>query len=266
MIRSIQLHSGVTLRAAVTGNGPALVFIHGLGGNFSFWANQARHFSASRRVVRYDLRGHGESSPSLRQDTFDHAEDLVALLDVLEIKRASLVGLSMGGLIAQAAAARFPDRIERLVLTGTVPIFAPPGKLRLNQLAELAETEGMDGVARAFVPGLFGSDVPETDPRAIAIADSFRRQDAGSFAAAARALALADVTPFLGSITAPTLLCYGENDRLTPPKSGARLAAQLADARLEIIPDAGHVAPVEAPVAFDSAVERFLGQGMGNGG
>jgi 3-oxoadipate enol-lactonase len=264
MIQPYQLPSGVSLRVSDAGNGTPIVFLHGLGGNLSFWANQAREFSKTRRTLRYDLRGHGDSSPSVRQTLADHAEDLRQLLDELELDRAEVVGLSMGGMIAQYFAATHPERVSALVLTGTVPVFAPPGRDRLNLLADLAETTGMEGVVRNFVGGLFAAETAETDPRYRAIAEAFCGQDARSFAAAARALAEADVTSLLERISAPTFLCYGENDRLTPPKSGQRLADRISGARLTVIPGGGHVLPIENPDGFNQAVAEFLrDQGSG---
>ncbi len=263
MIRLHKLPSGVSLRVSDAGEGPPLIFVHGLGGNLSFWANQARAFSRAFRTIRHDLRGHGNSSPSNAQTLADHAEDLLHLLDELELERISLVGLSMGGMIAQYVAATVPERISALVLTGTVSKFAPPGRERLHLLADLAQTEGMEGVIRNFVPELFGTETAATDPRYRAVAEAFSEQDTPSFAAASRALAEADVTPLLDRITAPTLLCYGENDHLTPPKSGQRLADRISGARLTVLPGGGHVLPIENPEGFNGAVEEFLGQGVG---
>lgn len=263
MIRPHKLPSGVSLRVSDAGDGFPVLLIHGLGGNLSFWANQAREFSRRFRTIRFDLRGHGNSSPSIHQTLADHAEDLRYLLDELELERAALVGLSMGGMIAQYFAATLPDRVSALVLTGTVPKFAPPGRDRLNLLADLADREGMDGVIGNFVGGLFGVETPATDPRYRAVAEAFSEQDTRSFAAAARALAEADVSSLLENISAPTFLCYGENDRLTPPKSGQRLADRIAGARLAVIPGGGHVLPIENPDGFNRAVEAFLGEGPG---
>lgn len=258
MIRLHKLPTGVSLRVFDAGAGAPVIFIHGLGGNLSFWANQAREFSRGHRVIRYDLRGHGGSSPDIRQTLSDHADDLWHLLEELEIDQASLVGLSMGGMIAQTFAATYPDRVSALVLTGTVAKFAPPGRDRLNLLAELADREGMTGVIDNFVPGLFGTEIPPTDSRYRAVAEAFSEQDTRSFAAAARALAEADVTPLLDRIAAPTFLCYGENDRLTPPKSGARLAENIGGARLTVVSGGGHVLPIENPDGFNRAALGFL--------
>jgi 3-oxoadipate enol-lactonase/4-carboxymuconolactone decarboxylase len=246
----------LTLQTSVSGDGPNLVLIHGMGGNLSFWAGQARTFSRRFRVIRYDVRGHGASSPSVRQDLETHARDLATLLDALTVETTHVVGLSMGGLIAQAFAASFPHRIDRLALVGTVAAFPAKGKEALRNLATLADAEGMASVAARFVPQLFGQ--PPLESRRRALIAAMAAQDAASFSAAARALADADLTPSLSNITAPTLLCYGAHDRQTPSFLGERIAAALADARMEIFPNAGHLPSFESPLEFDRALLRFF--------
>ncbi|HMW02022.1 MAG TPA: alpha/beta fold hydrolase [Acidobacteriota bacterium] len=259
MIYTYDLSTGVSLRVNLSGEGEPIVFIHGLGGNFSFWAGQVRDLAYRFQVIRYDLRGHGGSSVSSVQTPQDHVADLAALLETLEIDQVRLVGLSMGGVIAQTFAATYPERVRQLVLVSTTSAFPPKGKEALAHLAHLAETQGMRAVADAFAPRLFGSVIDlKLDDRFQALAAAFTEQDPASFAATYRALALADVTPELSKIQTETLLVYGENDRQTPPFFGEALVSKLPNARMVVVPKLGHVLPIEDPKTFNRILLEFL--------
>ncbi|HNJ39284.1 MAG TPA: alpha/beta hydrolase, partial [Acidobacteriota bacterium] len=151
------------------------------------------------------------------------------------------------------------ERVRQLVLVSTTSAFPPKGKEALAHLAHLAETQGMRAVADAFAPRLFGSVIDlKLDDRFQALAAAFTEQDPASFAAACRALALADVTPELSKIQTETLLVYGENDRQTPPFFGEALVSKLPNARMVVVPKLGHVLPIEDPKTFNRILLEFL--------
>ncbi|MBX7218918.1 MAG: alpha/beta fold hydrolase [Blastocatellia bacterium] len=259
MLQRIQVDAETILQVSVSGSGEPVVFIHGLGGNLSFWAGQARALSQHFTVVRYDLRGHGGSSPSTNQALFTHVKDLRALLKTLAIPKAHLVGLSLGGIIAQAFAGQFQVLVRRLVLASTTSSFPRKGKAALHALATVAREQGMQAVAESFAIRLFGHEVTLEDTSYQALAAAFLTQDRASFAATAEMLAEADVTPLLHRISAKTLLCYAANDRQTPPTFGEHLESHIMGSELHVFENAGHVFPLEIPQEFNQRLLDFLG-------
>lgn len=220
------------------GAGPALVLVHGLCGSENWWrrnlATLARHFTVS--VL--ELRGYGRNRALLPARIDAAAEAVAGYIAGLPGGRAHLLGHSMGGQIAIHLAARFPERVDRLVLVSAT------GLLRgtVAAMALRLPVEALE-LAPSFAPTL--------------ARDALR---AGPLNLLASALELLgdDVSGLAPRIAAPTLLLWGENDRLVPPALGEALRAILPGARLEVLPDAGHVVFWDRPERFNPLVISFL--------
>jgi 3-oxoadipate enol-lactonase len=243
------------------GSGPWLLLAHCLGGSLEVWRPyQIDAFAKRFHVLAYDGRGHGRSSTPAGDFTVaDLADDAVRLMDELAIERASVVGLSMGGMMAQYLAIGHPDRVDKLVLADTTSFYEGASVEMWRQRAVAAESEGLEPLAGPTMERWFTPPFREAQPEAVArIRAIFVSNDARGYAGAARALAGFDVRAQLGRITAPTLWLSGDQDSACPPEQARQLASAFPHARFELIPSAAHIASVEQPEAFNTAVLDFL--------
>ncbi|MEW2086596.1 alpha/beta fold hydrolase [Streptomyces sp. NPDC005283] len=234
------------------GDGVPLVFIHGWTANRHRWDHQMTHFAPKRRVIRLDLRGHGESDGSAR--TIEElAGDVVALLDHLEVDRFIPVGHSMGGMITQTLALSHPERIERLVLVNSISRMTySRGRGLLMAASTLVPFRLFvaTNIQRAFAPGHPREEVREY----IRGSSATPREVVMTCYAAMRAF---DVLDRVGEISTPTLLVHGYHDIQLPVSQMLRMAKDYPDAVVRIV-DAGHELPVEKPAELTSALDRFV--------
>ena len=242
------------------GRGPAVVLLHGLGDSHELWRHQIPALAAHHRVVAVDLRGHGRS-PLGRTDfgLEDMAEDVTLTLAELGIARPIVVGLSMGGGVAQCLAIRHPELVHALVLVSTSSDFPPATRERFVTRAALAEREGMAAVLDATVGRWFTTEYADRRPEEVQrTRDSVLATDPVAFAAASRANAVRHLTPSLRSIRCPVLFVGGARDPADPRRALAIYRQELADLRWELLPGASHLVPVEAAEAFTAILLRFL--------
>jgi 3-oxoadipate enol-lactonase len=230
--------------------GPALVFINSLGTDLRIWDDVARILSPDFRIVRYDKRGHGlsELGPD-RYDMADYARDLGALLDALGVARAIIVGLSIGGLIAQELYRQRPELFAALVLSDTA------AKIGTDQSwdARIADIErgGIDAIADSVLERWFTADFRANRKDELAgWRAMLTRTPKTGYLAACGALKRADLRPYAGTIQAVTLCLVGEEDGSTPVPLVRETAGLIKGARFEIIKGAGHVPNIERPEAF----------------
>jgi pimeloyl-ACP methyl ester carboxylesterase len=242
------------------GNGPTVVFLHGLGGTRLAWGPQLDALSDRFRCVAWDMPGYGGSAPLLPLSYAGIAERLRVLLDRLEVERAHLVGLSFGGMHALHFTLAHPERVGRLVLASTSPAFGMDGTRAEDWMADRLRpidaggrpSDGAERVIDAITARpLVGTARTET-------LASFDRISPEGFRAAVTCLPTNDHRDRLATIQAPALVIVGELDRETPVSYARVLADGLPDARLEILAGVGHLTPTEAPDAFNRLVAEFL--------
>lgn len=237
---------------------PVIVFTGSLGTDLTMWRPQSDRLNQHFRTLRYEIRGHGRSEvPPGPYSIDDLGSDLVALLDRLEIERAFLCGLSIGGMISMWVAAHAPERVERLVLCCTSAQLGPPEGWR--ERAATVRADGVEAVADAvlgrwFTPG-FGAEHPEVIERMRGQLTATPRE---GYAGCCEAIEKMDLTAELPSIQAPALVLAGEDDPATPPEHGRRIAELIPDARFEVISPAAHLATVERPDLTTAMILRFL--------
>jgi len=235
------------------GEGVPLVFVHGWTANRHRWDHQTAHFSKTRRVVRLDLRGHGESTGAGVRRIDDLAADVLTLLDHLKIERFVIVGHSMGGMIAQTVALSHPERVERMVLVNSIGKMAySRGRALLMAASTLVPFKLFvaANIQRAFAPGH-----PREEVRAhIRASAGTPREVVMTLYGAMRAF---DVSDRLGAIQAPTLIVHGYHDVQLPIGPMLRLATAYPDAEVRVL-DAGHELPVEKPAELTAVLDRFL--------
>ena len=237
---------------------PVIAFTGSLGTDLTMWQPQADRLTGRFRTLRYDVRGHGASEvPPGPYSIADLGSDLVALLDRLEIERASLCGLSIGGMISMWVGVHAPERVERLVLCSTSALLGPPSAW--TERAATVRANGVGAVAdvvlgRWFTPG-FAQAHPEVIERMRRILTATPSE---GYAGCCDAIAEMDLTPDLPSIVAPTLVLSGEQDPATPPEHGRRIAELIPGARFEIVSPAAHIATIERPDLTTAMILRFF--------
>ncbi len=220
-------------------SGPPLVLLHGLAGSGAWWTRNLPALSAEFRVMAIDLPGFGTSHPDARLILDEVPAQLAGLLGELGLERAHVVGHSMGGLVAAALAADHPERVDRLVLVDA-------GFLSL------------DPTWRHRITGPLRT-LPWTAPTIIPtlVRDTLRSGPVRMAKATAQVLRQ-DWRDKLPAITAPTLVVWGQHDRICNPRIGEAIVAAVPGARLVVIKGAGHNPMWEKPAAFDREVIDFL--------
>lgn len=257
---------GLKIEHTVVGTGlgaevETLLFLHGLGGDHTNWHPQLEPFGATRRVISWTMPGYGESDAVEPMTWSTLADSAVELLDRYEVERATLVGLSMGGMVAQQFAVDHPHRVERLVLVATSPSFGRPGsdfaeKYLASRYKPLDDGKTPADLAPAVVEGLLGPD-PHPDAEANCIA-SMSRITSDAYRRALGCLVTWAFDDQLHRIDAPTLCVAGADDRTAPVSSMQRLTDGIDGARLEVIEACGHLVNLDKPLEFNALLSEFL--------
>jgi len=249
------------------GEGQPLILVMGIGYDATLWGmHQVPFFSKYFRTIVFDNRDVGRSSQATGPYTIaDMADDVAGLMDGLDIKRAHVLGLSMGGLICQQLALRHPRRLDKMVLTGTgaAPARAAFDPISVWSFVKSHDVEGMTFAAQQFV-WLF-SDSFLCNREAVSqtlqmLASNPNPVNAEAYQRQADAYVKYDGQDQLERITAPTLVVAGEQDRLTPPWVCAKVADSIPKARFQLVKGDGasHVLPIERADDFNSIVLSFL--------
>lgn len=240
--------------------GLPVVFANSLGSDLRVWDAMAAVLPARLRLIRYDKRGHGLSDATPGPYSAELlADDLAALLDHLEVQRALVVGLSIGGLIAQALLMRRPDLVRALVLMDTA---AKVGDAAMwAQRIATVEAQGIEPLAEGLMQRWFSHAFRENRPDELATwRNMVVRQTAVGYAACCAALRDADLTEAAARISVPTLVMVGDEDGATPPALVEATADLIAGARFEVIQGAGHIPCVEHPRHCAALLLSFISE------
>jgi 3-oxoadipate enol-lactonase len=237
---------------------PVVVLSHALGATSAIWDAQEPALAERFRVLRYDLRGHGRSPvPDAPTTLAELGGDVTELLDGLGVERASLVGVSLGGMISLWLAAFRPERVERLVVACTSAQLGTPESWR--ERADLVRAEGTGAVADAVVGRWFTAAFAAAEPaRVRAYRDGIAATPAAGYAGLCHAIETMDLRADLGRVEAPTLVVAGAEDPSTPPDHGRAIADRIRGASLLVLGRAAHLANVEQPDAFNRALLAHL--------
>lgn len=262
-VRPVRVHGG-DLAVEIRGEGAALLLVHGFPLDRNMWRHQLAGLSRWRRIAP-DLRGFGASSNVAREATGgelrSYADDLVATLDALGVDRAVVCGLSMGGYVAFELLRRHADRVRALILMDTrAEADTPEGRRSRDEMAELAMRDGAAAIAERMLPRLLARATAETQPETVALVRGMIERAAPvGIAAALRAMRdRPDSRELLGAITVPVLALGGSDDELTPPAVMQAMTAAIPGAHFAEVPAAGHLAPLEQPLAVNGLVSDFL--------
>jgi len=242
---------------AGTGDATPIVFLHGVGSDKSVWRPQIDHFGASRRAIAFDYPGYGESDLVAGAARDDFAASILAAMSALDIGRAHVCGLSLGGVIAIAMHAAAPQRCASLIIADSFAVH-PDGQGIHDRSIAASHSMTMRALAEARTGVLLGSAA--TDELRAEVINTMAGIDPSAYRIGAEAVWLADQRDRVSAIDVPTLILVGEEDAITPPALSEELRRLIPGSRLQRIAKAGHLANAEQPQAFNLAVESILSQ------
>lgn len=257
---SYDLHNTVELAYAEAGQGEPLVLIHGLGGSRNDWELQWPALTPHFRAIAPDLRGHGLSpKPAGPYRIALFAADVAMLMRRIEARPAHVVGLSLGGAVAQQLALDAPEMVRSLVLVNTAASFMSQGwRRRLMGVRRFAATyfSGMDKVAATVANQLF--PLLEQASLRYEAAARLSINDPRTYRESLLAIARFNAIDQLHMIACPTLVVSGDVDYAVPLSSKRFLAENIPTSRLVVIPRSGHATPADQPEVFNQVVTEFL--------
>jgi 3-oxoadipate enol-lactonase len=239
---------------------PALVLVNSLGTDARIWDSVIARLAGRYRVISYDKRGHGLSdAPGGDYSLDDHVSDLAGLLRYLDIERLALAGVSVGGLIAQDFALRYPDRLAALVLCDTA---AKVGDVAMwDERIATARQLGLAALAEPVMARWFTERFRRERPAEVAgWRNMLARMPVDGYAGTCAALRDADLRGAIAAITVPTLVVVGEQDLATPVELVRGMAQAIAGSQFVTIPDCGHIPSIEQPQALTALMTRFLNE------
>ncbi len=254
--------NGTKINCVLSGKKDASVVVlsHSLGSGMNMWDPQIEALEPYYRVLRYDMRGHGESDAPKGAYTLEQlAADVVGLLDALEIATVHFVGLSIGGMIGQCLGLNYADRLTSLVLCSTAAVIPKEAKPMFEERKQIARQKGMSALVDGTMERWFTLPYRHTNPPAVdLIRKQFLATPVAGFIGCSEAILGLDYLDRLSEIKRPTLIMVGEEDQGTPVAASEAIHAGIFNSQLEVLPSAAHLSNVEQASAFNAGLLRFL--------
>jgi 3-oxoadipate enol-lactonase len=224
------------------------------------WEAQASALAERLNVIRYDLRGHGASPvPDGPYSIADLGADLLGLLDHLGLERASLCGISIGGMSAMWVAAHARSRVDRLVVCCSSARLDAVAQTLYRERARTVRQDGVESIADAVLARWFTPAFARANPDVVQqIRARLIATPRDGYAGCCEALAAMDLAPALPSIESATLVIAGSDDPALPPEHSRRIVEAIPGARLEVVPDAAHLANIEKPTVVGALIADHL--------
>lgn len=236
-----------------------IVFLHSLALDSSIWRDVVPEVAKTAHTLTVDLRGHGQSDPDTGFTVEDMADDVAETMRACGFESATVVGLSLGGCVAQAVAFRHPSMVHRLVLAGTTAWYGEDAPAAWRGRAEKALNQGLESLSEFQLERWFGDEFRLANPSICAdLLDRFKANDLESYAATCDALGTYDGRGRVESIEVPTEIIVGEQDGATPPSVAYDLGQRIPGAAVTVLPNAKHLTALERPDAFIAGIARVL--------
>lgn len=246
------------------GEGPTVCLLHAVGLDSSCWGAQVAALASHFRVLRVDLRGHGRSdAPPPSYSLSDFGADVHALLRQLRAVPAHVIGLSLGGMVAQVLALEHPEDVRSLVLADTNSTLGPEARKAMVERGEAARRGGMASILESTLSRWFTPDFMQSE----VVAQTRKRllsDDVEGWAITWHAISEVDTEPRLTEIRVPTLVITGESDLSVPVSRARAMADRIPGAAFHVVPGAPHMAPLERPDLFNPPVLDFLNRVCGS--
>lgn len=246
------------------GDGPTIVLVHAFPLDSRMWSRQAEALGDRYRVVTPDLSGCGRSGVPADPSSYSvdgWADEVAGVLDHLDIERAVVGGLSMGGYVTLAFHRRHPERVAGLVLADTRAT-ADTDEARAHRTRQQDQvlSGDVETLKDTLIEALVGPVTKTSRPDVVQQVRALMDQSPAGYIGCLEALKTRpDSNTELTRIGVPTLIVVGEDDALTPPALSREMHEHIAGSELVVIGEAGHLSSLEAPEAFNAALERFLG-------
>jgi 3-oxoadipate enol-lactonase len=253
--------NGCVFECRIDGDaGPWVTLSHGLATDMSMWDELADALRGRFRVLRYDARGHGRSQATPGDYTLALlVADIAGILDALKIARTHVVGLSMGGMVAQGLMLEHPARVRSAVIADSRHTTTPEFTTAWHARAAEVRKGGIEAIVKSTVERWSSSGLAERNPAAIArMQRMIRATSADGYCGCAAALARLDYGSRLGEIGCPVLVMCGSEDHGAPPENTRQMHRMIPDSEFLESPHAGHIANIEQPAMFNAAVSSFL--------
>jgi 3-oxoadipate enol-lactonase len=262
-MKRIELND-VTLNTQVDGpeGAPWIVLSNSLGASLEMWDPQIATLTKAFRVLRYDTRGHGNSSVPPGPYTFEQLKaDVIGLMDAHGIEKAAFMGLSLGGMTGLGLGLAHPDRFDRIICADA-RADAPDGfRAMWNDRIARVQAGGAEAIADMTLDIWFTADWRDANPTELAaIREMVVATPADGYVGCCEALKTLDYLRHLGGMTVPTFFVGGDVDKGAAPEVMQAMADSTPGGKFVAIPGAAHVANINAPEAFDAAIGSFLGR------
>lgn len=237
-----------------------IMFSHSLGANLDMWEPQLAAVESHFRVLRYDTRGHGQSDAPEGQYTLELlADDVIDLLTELKIDKIHWVGISMGGMIGQCLALRYPEKLLSLSLCDTAAVMPPETQPIWQERIDTARDKGMSALVQSTMERWFTPDFIAQDPPAVGrIREQFETTPVNGFIGCSEAIRRLDYVDQLSRISHPTLIMVGEDDPGTPVAASREIHDRITGSKMIIIPKAAHLSNIEQAEFFNDHLIDFL--------
>ncbi len=258
----VGLANGITLNTKVDGDAgkPWIVLSNSLGADLSMWDPQIEALTKTYRVLRYDTRGHGRSDVPAGPYAFDDlVGDVIGLMDAKGIERAAFMGLSMGGMTGLGLAIHHADRVSHVVCADGRADAPEPFRAMWDLRIAAVEGGGLEAIAEGTLATWFTEDWRQANPDALAdVRAMVVENNPEGYIACCRALQGLDYFRHLGEAKAPVLFVGGSDDKGASPETMREMAAATPGGVYHEIADAAHVANINQPDAFNTAISDFL--------
>jgi pimeloyl-ACP methyl ester carboxylesterase/acyl-CoA thioesterase FadM len=256
-----QVVRGISTAVDIQGDGPPVLFIHGFPLDRTMWRHMTAPLTGRQRIAP-DLRGLGLSdAPEGGYFIEEYADDMAALLELLEVDQAVVCGLSMGGYVALEMVRRHRHRLQGLILINTrANADTAEGKAGRDEMIRMVQLQGPGALADTMLPKLLAPETLDTMPDVVERVRTMivANQPSGVIGAISAMKERSDSTQLLGEIDFPTLVVAGRDDQLIPVDYSKAMAERIPNAHFTVMAGAGHLAPMEQPIATSRVVGEFL--------
>jgi len=254
--------NGIEMNYELSGRegGQVVVLSHSLGASLAMWDPQMEILESDFRVLRYDLRGHGNTEAPAGAYTLEQlGDDAIGLLDALGIDVIHWVGLSIGGMIGQSLALNYPDRLQCVALCDTAPVIPdeaqPIWQERIDAILQKGTKALVDPTMERWFTAPYLSENP---PEVQRVREQFLATPVAGFVGCGEAIRCLNYLERLSEIKHPTLIMVGEEDLGTPVAASEAMHARIPNSRLVVLPSAAHLSNVEQSEAFNNELVSFL--------
>jgi len=257
--------NGIDINYTIDGEGPWLTLSHSLACNLHMWDEEARRLSQRYKVLRYDTRGHGASSAPAGAYTLDLlADDLHVLLRALGVQSTHFVGLSMGGMIGQTFALKYPGVFNSLALCDTTSRYPADAAGLWVERIKTVESKGMEPLVEPTLARWFTEPFRKARSEVVEkVAAMIRTTPAPGYIGCSHAIPKINLTARLKEIRCPSLVIVGKDDPGTPVAMAEEIHQALPGSKLVVIASAAHLSNLEQPDAFNQALGNFLDHAKG---